>query len=89
MITRIALTAAVVAAGMFAVKDKRILHAAGLTGSCSVVQTISGGGQMEACSSGKLEGAPDLSRNGCTDAGLYAGRVYWRCPAPVDSAPLP
>jgi hypothetical protein len=87
MVTRIAFVAALIAAAMVAVKDHRFLQAAGLTGSCVVVQTASDGQQMEACSSGKLEGAPDLSRNGCTDAGPYAGREYWRCPAPVQSAP--
>ena len=87
MFTRIALVAALIAGVMFAVKDGRILRAAGLTGTCRVVQTAADGEQMEACSSGKLEGAPDLSRNGCTDAGLYSGRTYWRCPAPVASAP--
>jgi hypothetical protein len=85
--TRIAFVAALIAGGMFAVKDGRVLKVAGLTGSCSVVKTAASGEQLEACSSGKLEGAPDLSRNGCTDTGLYAGRVYWRCPAPVVSAP--
>jgi hypothetical protein len=89
MLTRIALVAVAIAAGMFAVKDGRVLQAAGLTGSCSVVQTGSDGQQMEACTSGRLEGAPDLSRNGCTDAGLYAGRVYWSCPTEVQSAPAP
>jgi hypothetical protein len=87
MITRIALAALAVVAAMVGIKDGRILHMAGLTGTCTVVQTGSDGAQMEACTSGKLEGAPDLSRDGCTDAGLYAGRVYWRCPAPVQSAP--
>ena len=87
MVKRIVIIGALLAAGMVAVKDGRILHAAGLTGSCTVVQTQTSGEQMEACSSGKLEGAPDLSRNGCTDAGLFAGLVYWRCPAPVASAP--
>jgi hypothetical protein len=87
MFTRILFVAALIVTGMFAVKDGRVLKDAGLTGSCRVVQTAANGEQMEACSSGKLEGAPDLSRNGCTDTGLYAGRVYWRCPAPVVSAP--
>ncbi|HEY2071964.1 MAG TPA: hypothetical protein VGG88_00165 [Gaiellaceae bacterium] len=87
MVKRIVFVAALIASGMFAVKDHRVLQAAGLTGSCAVVQTMTDGQQMEACSSGKLEGAPDLSRNGCTDAGPYAGREYWRCPAPVVSAP--
>ena len=88
MVTRIALVGAVIAAGMGAVKDGRVLKLTGLTGACRVVQTA-GGQQLEACSSGRLEGAPDLSGSGCTDAGLYAGRVYWRCPAPVSSAPAP
>ena len=87
MFLRITLVAVVIAGAMFAVKDGRILRDAGLTGSCSVVETAADGEQMEACSSGKLEGAPDLSRNGCTDDGLFRGRVYWRCPAPVASAP--
>jgi len=88
MITRIVLVGAVIAAGMGAVKDGRVLKVTGLTGTCSVVRTA-GAQQLEACSSGKLEGAPDLTRSGCTDAGPFAGRVYWRCPAPVGSAPLP
>ena len=87
MVKRIVVVGALIAAGMFAVKDGRVLHDAGLTGSCTVVQTAANGEQTEACSSGKLEGAPDLSRNGCTDTGLYAGLVYWHCPAPVESAP--
>ncbi|HEY2543937.1 MAG TPA: hypothetical protein VGH92_12915 [Gaiellaceae bacterium] len=87
MVTRIAFVAAVIAAGMFAVKDHRVLQTAGLTGSCNVVQTAVDGQQIEACKSGKLEGAPDLSRNGCTDSGPWAGFEYWRCPAPVASGP--
>lgn len=86
MVKRIALVAVAIAAGMFAIKDGRVLRDAGLTGSCSVVQTAPDGQQMEACSPGKLEGAPDLSRNGCTTAGVYAGRMYWSCPAPVAAA---
>ena len=87
MVKRIVLAGTLIASAMVAVKDGRMLHIAGLTGTCTIVQTAANGEQMEACSSGKLEGAPDLSRNGCTDTGLYAGRVYWRCPAPVVSAP--
>ena len=87
MVKRIVLVGTLIASAMFVVKDGRMLHIAGLTGACAVVQTAASGEQTEACTSGKLEGAPDLSRNGCTDAGLYAGRVYWRCPAPVVSAP--
>jgi hypothetical protein len=87
MVKMIVFVATLVAAGMVAVKDGRLLRAAGMIGHCAVVQTTSDGQQWEACSSGKLEGAPDLSRNGCTSAGLYAGQIYWHCPAPVASAP--
>jgi len=88
MFTRIALVAALIVAAMAAIKDGRVLRLVGLTGTCSIVQIMPGGDKIEACSSGRLEGAPDLSRSGCTDDGLYAGRVYWRCPA-VSSAPAP
>ena len=87
MVKRIVVIGALLAAGMVAVKDGRVLRDAGLTGSCTVAQTLANGEQIESCSSGKLEGAPDLSRNGCSNAGPYAGRVYWRCPAPIVSAP--
>ena len=87
MVKSIVFIAVLIAAAMIAVKNGRILRAAGMIGHCAVVQTSSDGQQWEACSSGKLEGAPDLSRNGCTAAGLYAGQTYWRCPAPVASAP--
>lgn len=87
MVKRISFVAALIAAAMFAVKDHRVLQAAGLTGSCTVVQTAANGQQVDACSAGRLEGMPDLSRNGCTVTGTYAGRQYWTCPAAVVSAP--
>jgi len=85
MVKRIIFIAVLLAAGMGAIKDGRVMRNAGLTGSCAVAQTLETGEQIEACTSGKLEGAPDLTRNGCVDSGLYSGRVYWRCPAPVAS----
>ena len=87
MVKRIVVVGALIAAAMFAVKDGHVLRDAGLTGSCTVVATAANGEQTEACSSGKLEGAPDLSRDGCSETGLYATLVYWRCPAPVASVP--
>ena len=87
MVKRIVFVAVLIVAAMVAVKNGSVLRAAGMIGHCAVVQTSSDGQQWEACSSGKLEGAPDLSRNGCTSAGLFAGQIYWRCPAPVVSSP--
>ena len=83
MVTRILLTGLVLAALMGGIKDGRVLRVAGLTGSCTVVQTTVDGTQIEACRAGRLEGMPSLAGRGCTDMGLVVGREYWTCPAPV------
>jgi hypothetical protein len=83
MLTRILTVAVLIVALMIAIKDGRVLRTTGLTGSCSVVQTAPDGAQLEACKPGKLEGRPDLSRRGCTDAGPSGKDEYWRCPAAV------
>jgi hypothetical protein len=66
---------------MVVIKDGRVLRVAGLTGSCSVVQTFSDSSELAACRAGKLEGRPDLSSRGCQSVGLNATYQYWRCPA--------
>jgi len=83
MVMRIVLTGFVLLAVMVAIKDGRVLRITGLTGSCSVVQATPGGDQLAACHAGKLEGMPDISRQGCTVVGTVAGREYWKCPAPL------
>jgi hypothetical protein len=88
MATRIFLTGLAILALMFAVKDGRFPHVAGLTGYCTVVQTAADGSQLDACRSGRLEGAPNLSSHGCTQTGIAAGYAYWRCPAPVVASPV-
>jgi hypothetical protein len=80
MLKQIVVAAACIAALMAAVKDGRVLRTAGMTASCSVVTRNSDGSQLAACHAGRLEGAPDLSRRGCTNAGTAGGTVYWRCP---------
>jgi hypothetical protein len=80
MLKQVVVAAACIAALMAAVKDGRVLHATGMTGSCNVVTLNSDGSQLAACRAGKLEGAPDLSRRGCTNAGITGTTVYWRCP---------
>ena len=81
MVTRIVLAGLVVVALMVGVKDGHVLRVAGLTGSCTVVQSTVDGTQLEVCKAGKLEGMPDLSRQGCTDVGIAIAREYWKCPA--------
>jgi hypothetical protein len=81
MIKRIVIAGLVVFLAMVAIKNGRVLHATGLTGSCSVVQTGADGSTLDACSSGKLEGFPSLSGHGCTNAGNAGTYEYWRCPA--------
>ena len=87
MIKWVVVTGALVLALMVAVKDGRLLRETGLTGACSSTQTLTDGTQLEACRSGKLAGRPDLSREGCTAAGLTGTYQYWRCPASVMSGP--
>ena len=80
MLKHVVVVAACIAALMAAVKDGRVLHATGMTGSCNVVTLNTDGTQLAACRSGRLEGAPDLTRRGCTNAGVAGGTMYWRCP---------
>jgi hypothetical protein len=87
MIKRVVVTGALIFGLMLAIKDGRVLRETGLTGKCTVAQTLSDGTQVEACRSGKLEGRPDLSRDGCKTAGMSGTYEYWRCPASVAAAP--
>ena len=80
MLKQIVVAAACIAALMAAVKDGRVLRTTGMTGTCSVVAHSTDGSEVAACRAGRLEGAPDLSRRGCTNAGVSGGVVYWRCP---------
>jgi hypothetical protein len=66
---------------MVVIKDGRVLRTAGLTGSCSVVQTYSDSSDLAACRPGKLEGRPDLSHRGCRTVGINSTLEYWHCPA--------
>ena len=73
---------------MIAIKDGRLLREAGLTGGCRVVATPQGQeGDWQACVPGKLQGAPDLTRQSCTSAGFHGGSEYWRCPAGIEGGP--
>jgi hypothetical protein len=83
MIKRVVAIATLVLALMVAVKDGRILSKTGLAGSCSVVQVAADGSELQACRAGKLEGRPDLRRDGCRDAGVSGSYGYWRCPSSV------
>jgi hypothetical protein len=88
MITRIVLAGVLALALMIAVKDGRVLRVTGLTGVCTPAQSVTNGGQLEACRAGRLAGRPDLSRQGCTRIGGLTGTYqYWRCPAGVVSGP--
>jgi hypothetical protein len=87
MIKRIVFAGVLVLAVMIAIKDGRVLRSTGLTGACAMAQRLTDGTQLEACRAGRLAGRPDLSRQGCTTAGVAATYEYWRCPAGVVSGP--
>jgi hypothetical protein len=85
--TKIALTAVLIVLALVALRNGSILRRTGLLGSCEVYATASSGQQWEICRPGSLDGAPDLSGNGCISQ-QSVGRVqYWYCPAPVVSTP--
>ncbi|HXY85383.1 MAG TPA: hypothetical protein VEH52_07850 [Gaiellaceae bacterium] len=79
--------AALILALMVVVKDGRVLRMAGLTGGCTPVATPRGGqpGAWERCVPGKLEGAPDLSGQGCTSEQSMGKIEFWRCPDQLGS----
>jgi hypothetical protein len=72
---------------MLVIRDGRASRNLGLTGSCHAITAPAGDNSVwEACDPGKLEGAPDLSRQGCKSVKLVGKREYWRCPASIKSS---
>jgi hypothetical protein len=71
---------------MLVIKDGRFLREVGFTGGCRSVATPKGqDGAWQACDPGKLQGAPDLSRQGCKSITFVGKTEYWRCPAGIES----
>ena len=71
---------------MVAVKDGRLMRKAGLSGGCAVIATESEEtGIWQACTPGKLQGAPDLTRQSCTSVKKVGKTEYWHCPASIES----
>ena len=69
-------------------KDGRALRDTGLIAQgTAVTAPVGQTGSWEACRAGRLEGRPDLKRRSCESVGRSADVEYWRCPAPVESAP--
>ena len=87
MLFRMFLAATLVVAVMLAVKDGRLLRDAGLTGSCSSVAAPGATHTFwQACKKGRLDGRPDLSRQGCKAVAVKQGLEWWRCPASLGSS---
>jgi hypothetical protein len=87
MLGRIVIAAVLVIVALAAVKNGWVLRRSGLLGSCKVYATTSTGSQWELCSSGTIDGRPDLSGSGCS-AGSTSGKLqYWYCPTSIASSP--
>jgi hypothetical protein len=72
---------------MLVIKDGRASRNLGLTGSCEAITAPKGrDGLWEACKSGKLEGAPDLTRHGCKSVSFVGKREIWHCPAGIKTS---
>src|SRR5436190_1603848 len=62
--------------------------AAAATGTATAAATPKGQtGHWVKCTSGKLQGAPNLSRQSCSSASAQGKIEYWRCPAPIEAGP--
>jgi hypothetical protein len=82
------LGAILIVALMIVIKDGRLLREAGLTGGCHPVATPKvQDGDWQACDPGKLQGAPDLGRQGCKSVSFVGKTEYWHCPAGLQSSP--
>jgi hypothetical protein len=85
MVVRIVLVAAVIAASLVLVQQKRVLENAGLTGYCASIATPSGqSGYWFECRPGSLTGTPELSRSSCVHASRRGDVERWRCPTPLE-----
>jgi hypothetical protein len=80
--------AVIVVALMVVIKDGRVTRKLGLAGSCVSVATPKGQtGAWVKCTSGKLQGAPNLSRQSCTSVQAQGKIEYWRCPVAIQAGP--
>ena len=84
---RIVVAAVLIASVLVAAKTNvRALHDVGLTGSCSAVSAPVGQpGVWKACRRGRLDGRPDLTRQGCIASAPQGAFQVWRCPAQIGS----
>jgi hypothetical protein len=81
---RFLLAAAMVAAALYGVREHRVLEEAGLFSSCeALATTVVTDSQWLGCTSGRLTGYPDLSRDNCVRASSRGAIQLWRCPAPL------
>jgi hypothetical protein len=88
MVKGVLVCAAIAVALMAVIKDGRLTREMGLSGSCVSVQRPKGQtGNWVRCTSGKLQGAPNLSRQSCTSVQAQGKVEYWRCPAPIQAGP--
>jgi hypothetical protein len=73
---------------MLAIKDGRFLREVGLTGGCRPVAAPKGqDGVWQACEPGKLQGAPDLTRQSCKSVMVVGKTEYWQCLAGIEGGP--
>jgi hypothetical protein len=78
---RALVAAGAVVALFMAARDGIVFKELGLTGSCRTVTTPPGmAGEWVACSPGKLDGRPDLSRRPCLSRAQIGDVEYWVCP---------
>jgi hypothetical protein len=84
----VVVVAALIFLFMLAIKDGYLFHHPGLNGGCTAVAAPAGqDGAWQKCTAGKLQGLPNLTRQGCTAVTRAGNTEFWRCPAQIGSAP--
>ncbi len=78
---RIVVLAVFIASGLYGLRESGALDQAGLLGHCDAVKTAAiTEGEWLGCRGGRLNGAPDLSHDGCRKGATQKGVTYWYCP---------
>jgi hypothetical protein len=87
MLLKILVVGALLIGAMAVVRNGTVLRDAGLLSRCQPV-TINGKSDptMLSCSSGRLDGFPNMSTKSCHLISAHAHSQYWRCDAAVVSS---
>jgi len=90
MLLKIIVVGALLIGLMAAIRDGRLLKDAGLLSTCNAAPASGKADPtLLACTSGRLDGFPDLTNKSCALVSARPNRQFWRCEAPLVSSQRP